>query len=272
MFNRYRWQLGLAVLAALLAVTGVVVWVGKDRPEDRPAPVSAPQPKTVDEIMKLTGQFIRNHPNLLSDTYKQFQSDNIPANEVVAWVNGYPIGLTELEFVKGLGENSVGPKGYSHYFNRLVEEKLVMKEAAKRGLLPTEKEISAFIEEQKKQYAEDDPSQHTPQDPSMRYVVDMLIKEWNLTWDEYWNLYERYNVIRLLSLQKLNESILAEAEAAGKVPSVGTSPKAEEQRKTYLGQYKLNLKRKAKVKLNPQFQSLNLSVDKDRFYLSRYPF
>lgn len=269
MSNRRWWQLGLVILAGLLPVVAVVVWAGKDRPEDRPA--SAPQQRTVDEIIKLTGQFIRNHPSLLRDTYKQFQSDNIPAHEVVAWVNDYPIGLAELEFRKGLGENGVGPKGYLHYFNGLVEEKLLMRETAKRGLLPTEKEISAFIDEQKKQYAEDDPSQHNPMDPSLRYHVDMLMKEWNLTWDQYWNVYERYNVIRLLSLQKLNNSILAEAEAAGKVPSVGASPKAEEQRKTYLGQYKLNLKRKADVKLNLQFRSLNLSLDKGRFYLLRYP-
>ncbi len=67
----------------------------------------------------------------------------------------------------------------------------------KYGILPTEEQIAQYI-------------QREQQEDSLVRVAEDICASGDLSADEYWNLYERYNVIRLLTAQNVYEFYNAE--------------------------------------------------------------
>ncbi len=117
--------------------------------------------------------------------------------KVVCYVNDIPILQDELSFRTALGFISKYPRTDAELLDVLTEEKVLQSIAIKHGILPTEEQIAQYI-------------QREQQEDSLVRVAEDICESGALSADEYWNLYERYNVIRLLTAQNVYEYYNAE--------------------------------------------------------------
>ncbi|MCG0278735.1 MAG: hypothetical protein L5656_09440 [Thermanaeromonas sp.] len=149
--------------------------------------------KTLEEFFRPIAEFIQSNPDLLKDSLKTIKNAGVTSAETVAWVNGVPITIGELEFRKGLNQAGARHQSYSEVFNVLVEEKVVFDYAIKNKLLPTAEEVEKFIEEEQQQYAASD---------EYKEGVDLFCRAANMSLEDYWDTYEWYNAFRCLTFTK----------------------------------------------------------------------
>ena len=222
---------------------------------------------TVDDVLKSSGEYVRNHKNLFDDATKSLKTFNHPDHFVVAWIGEVPLTISELEFRKGL-QASVNPAQgkLNAVFNELVEEKILINEAVHKGLLPTNAEIDEFLSIHKEKYKSD---------PEYRDGVNKLIQSWDISEDEYWQEYEWYNAFRIIVIEKVYKDMISGAKKAGKLSEIRTTDndsevmKKQETAKSCWEQYKMELKKKANVKVNNDFANQEeYKVDQDKWYLS----
>lgn len=230
--NAKSWRLlSLAFLAPLIVVAllGFQQQRGVAREEQR-----------FEEIMATVGEFVRSNRQVFLEGL-QLPTADLPADKVVATVNGLPISVAELEMRFGLHKASgLGPQSLKEVFEALVREKLWIREAIDRGLLATDEEIDRYIAQEKKQVQENE-----------EFAADIrtIVESWGLTPEEYWNIYERYNVMRLVTNDKLSRQVLKEYYA----DEMMLTPEVQERMKQAWEQYVDGLLAEAKVDVNPEY-------------------
>jgi hypothetical protein len=206
--------------------------------------VTAKEQKSLREVLENVGLFVRSKPQSLRDGLNL--SKQVPPEKVVAWVDDLPISYDELQFRLGLCKSSgLGPQTLNGVFKEIVEEKVIQKEAIKLGIAPTDEEITSYLDREKEM---------AKQDPAFRSGIEKIIASWNLTEDEYWNLYERYNITRLITLDKLSRHIQKDYYRKKEI-----TLDEEKQAKQEWDKYVNGLLSKAEIKINSQFGSLGLS-------------
>ncbi|MDD3894883.1 MAG: SurA N-terminal domain-containing protein [Syntrophomonadaceae bacterium] len=163
--------------------------------------------RTLDEVITAVGQFVKKeHQLFLSglDYKAQVTDENI-----AFWVNGLPISNDELQLRLGLYVSSgTGPQAKDEVNKVIVREKVIKDEVIKLGLTPTDEEINNYISQEK---------ELLKNDLEYKTGVEKIITEWGLTEDEYWNIYERYNVYRILMLDKLGKHVLKDFYSKDKI-------------------------------------------------------
>ncbi|OPX86643.1 MAG: hypothetical protein A4E52_01497 [Pelotomaculum sp. PtaB.Bin013] len=154
--------------------------------------------RTLDEVINATGQFVqKEHQLFLSGLDYTAQVND---KKVAFWVNGLPVSNEELQFRFGLYVSSgTGPQTIDEAKKVFIREKVIQKEVIELGLLPTDKEIDDYIYQEKEMFKNE---------PEYKAIVEKTIEAWGLTGDEYWNIYERYNVYRILTADKLSKHLL----------------------------------------------------------------
>lgn len=208
--------------------------------------VTAKERKSLETVLEDVGQFIRSNSELFLDGLNL--TKQIPSEEVVAWVNGLPISYNELKFRLGLNTSSgLGPQTLNGVFKLLVREKVIQEEAIKFGLVPTNEEIENYLARKK---------ENAKQSSEYRLIIEKIINSWGITEDKYWNLYERYNITRLMTLDKLSRHVLKDYYSKKE-----RTLEDEKQAKREWDKYIEELLSKAEIKINPQFDSLKLSVE-----------
>lgn len=260
-WNKY---FAAAVLTVLLAGMSIAIY-----PEQKN--LRAQEYSTTQDALKCTGKFIRSHKDLLHRAAQSLKNFDQPEDQIVAWIEGIPLTVGELEFRDGL-RKSINPSSDSQVaFNILAEEKILLNEAVKRNVIPTSKEINEFLAKEKEEYGSN---------PDYRSDVDLLIKEWEISEAEYWEDYEWYNAFRIIMIDKLYEDVIKEAATAGLLPkednvensdisSATAVQQKQKAKESYWNRFKLELKRRAKVRFNKDLPSLQeLKLDPEKWYLS----
>lgn len=223
--------------------------------------VYAKNQKTISESFEQIGDFVKKNPNYLYQVRTNLKKNDLSPEETVATVNNLPISIAEVEFRKGLN-NSAGFKyrDYTDMVNILVEEKLVLDYCAQNNILPTDKDVENYIEIEKGYY--DDPNL------DHKKMVDEFCENTGLSLEEYWNIYEWYNVYRLLALDNTCKDVIAKAKDAGKLPKKESALTQEDIQKEY--EYwktiKKELKNNANIKINDKFSNLMITIHKNTLY------
>ncbi|MFZ5943301.1 MAG: hypothetical protein ACOYVD_04275 [Bacillota bacterium] len=155
------------------------------------------------------------------------------------------LNVEEFMYLKKMYSAYGMDKSDDYIFNVLVEEKVKFAEAEKRGLLPTEKELTDYLK-MEQQMAKENPE-----------VFQELIDASGLTEDEYWNTYERFYATKIVAFGKLSKAIF---EEAGLANSEKVNNDLLEAQKVHYKQYIQELKNKAKVTINKEFK--DFSYDK----------
>lgn len=118
-------------------------------------------------------------------------TNKIETSELLAIIeNKVPISSFEFQLRMNLHEAFGTVQTPDEMFNKILTEKIILSEAQKVGLLPTEKEIQEMIDWQKEQidFLEDGQE-----------ILKIIMEAGNLSEDKYWEIYERYNTIRILT-------------------------------------------------------------------------
>lgn len=116
----------------------------------------AREEQRLEEVLARVGEFVRANREVFSEGL-QAPTGDVPPEEVVARVNGLPISWAELQLRFVLNKASgLGPQSLNEVFNRVVREKVLIKEAINLGLLATDEEVAEFIAKEKKQAEEDE--------------------------------------------------------------------------------------------------------------------
>ena len=180
-----------ALTVVMLLILGFMVGFGSSQSD-------AKDNSEFETTINNVGTFISSNKNLFLkglDISSEKSSEN-----VVCWVNGVPVSNDELQVRLKLNQLSgKGPQTIDDVKKRLIREKVILKEAEKQGVIPTNKEIDKFLEMEKNQMQTI---------PEFREGVEKIIDAWGLTEEEYWNVYERYNAYRILMLEKLGKKII----------------------------------------------------------------
>ncbi|MGB9783495.1 MAG: hypothetical protein ACPLSY_11910 [Moorellaceae bacterium] len=197
---------------------------------------------------------MQSNPDFLKDAVKTIKSAGVTSDETVAWVNGIPITIGELEFRKGLNQAGGHHQSYSEVFNVLVEEKVVFDYAIKNRLLPTGEEVKRFVAEEQQQYAASD---------EYRKGVELFCQAANMSLEDYWNTYEWYNAFRFLTFIKSFEHAMKGLD----LDMTQDGPEKYQAKQVLWKNLRIKLKSEAEVKMNNKFKELNLELDKSKLYL-----
>jgi len=267
MENKYAKLLKCAVVFVIiiLAVLSIMITgVINDKDNEQNNALYAKDRPTLDDVFESTGEYVRNHKNLLKEATKSLKTFKYPDHLVVAQIGDVPLTISELEFRKGLYASVNPAKGTNDIFNELVENKIFINEAVQRGLLPTNAEIDEFLSIHKEKYKSD---------PEYRDGVDKLIQSWGISEDEYWQEYEWYNAYQIIVMDKVYKDVISEAENKSKLPIIRIGDnnsevmKKQELQKSYWVQYTMKLKKQADVKVNNKFVN-ELNFDPNKWYSS----
>lgn len=159
-----------------------------------------PNQSQLDKIIEKVGSFLKGNKDKLK----------VNEGDVIAEANGIPIYKNEFELRKGLTLASEGQVNDINNFvlNKLVREKVKEYLAMKYNLKVSEDEINSYIEKEKQQFKEF---------PAAEGKLKELISASGMTYEEYWNDYERYNVKRMLLFDKLYNAIINEGIKNGEL-------------------------------------------------------
>jgi hypothetical protein len=220
--------------------------------------------KTVREYVKLTGEYIKNNPELLSKSLDVLDSKSFNESEVVTTVDLLPITIGEIEFRKGLRDTFGSDKADDKsIFNTLVEEKIILSYAIRNNVLPSKSEIDEFINSEKSTYE---------QDADCKELVDNFCSAANMTIDEYWKTYEYYNAFRLVALKNsfnkaveigVNKGLIKDFEENNKQ----LDSQIYKEHTDYWDNIKKELKGNITIKSKENYNNRNFTLDVSKLYL-----
>lgn len=220
--------------------------------------------KTVEEYVKLTGEYIKNHPELLSNSLDVLDGKSFNENEVVTTVDLLPITIGEIEFRKGLRNIFESDKADDKsVFNTLVEEKIILSYAIRNNVLPSKNEIDEFINSEKSTYK---------QSAECKKLVDDFCFAANITIDEYWNTYEYYNAFRIVTFKNsfnkaveigINKGLIKDFDENNKQ----ADSQIYKEHVDYWNNIKKELKGSTAIKINENYNNRDFTLDVSKLYL-----
>ncbi|MHB8073292.1 MAG: hypothetical protein ACYDGZ_05895 [Desulfosporosinus fructosivorans] len=218
--------------------------------------------KSVEAHIQLAGSYIKDNPELLSNSLDALASKSFNEKEIVVNVDLLPISIGEIEFREGLRNIAeTGDADDKSVFNTLVEEKLIMSYAIKNNVLPSKSEINTFIESEKSLYK---------QDATVQKYVDAFCSSANMSFDEYWNTYEYYNAFRIVALKKAYDKAIEIGIEKGELKPL-TDSELNSQINTayqdYWKKIKTELKNKTSIAINKQYAGRDFTLDTSKLYL-----
>ncbi|KJS20405.1 MAG: hypothetical protein VR72_14925 [Clostridiaceae bacterium BRH_c20a] len=169
-----------------------------------------------------------------------------PGLTIVATINDtVDLSAEEFDYMKKMYVAYDMNKSDNYIFNVLLEEKIKLAEVQKKGLIPTEKEITDYILMEQK-IAGENPE-----------VLREIINSSGLTEDDYWNIFERFYATKIVAFSKLSQSIFKDAGIEN-TDKVGLE--LLETQKEYYKKFIGELKDKATVTINKEYK--DFSYDK----------
>ncbi len=96
-WNKY---FAAAVLTVLLAGMSIAIY-----PEQKN--LRAQEYSTTQDALQCTGKFIRSHKDLLHRAAQSLKNFEQPEDQIVAWIEGIPLTVGELEFRDGLRKSII---------------------------------------------------------------------------------------------------------------------------------------------------------------------
>lgn len=264
MKNKYKALLICITVLTVTVLVGLSIMIADQDNEQNNALYAEDQP-TADDVMKSTGDYVRNNKSLFAEATASVKTVRHPDHLVAAQIGNVSLTISELEFRKGLAAASNPAKKTLHtVFNELIEEKIILNEAVQNELVPTTEEIEVFLARE---------LEESKTNPEYRESIDKLIKSWDITEDEYWQKYEWYNAFRMITLDKVYKDVISKAEKTGEIPQIANNDSASEALKkqdahnSYWNQYTMKLKKEADIKATNEFAN-ELNVDQDKWYLA----
>ncbi len=127
-------------------------------------------------------------------------SASVNESDILLTVDGVPLTGQEWNYRKEMTATFPQRRTEQKTLQVLIREKVKQAKAIEYGLLPTEEDIQTYLQVEKEMWQETEEG------------VSILQEfcEGALTVDDYWNIYERYNVTRLLIDSNLNQWYLDE--------------------------------------------------------------
>ena len=200
--------------------------------------------KNKTDVLSEAGLEISRNIKNIDALNKYLLSEDIEETDILAIVeNKVAISSFEFQLRKSLHEAFGTYQTPDELFKKLLTEKIILLEAQKLELLPTEKEVQEFINWQKEQIEVIGQDQE---------ILKIILEAGNLNEDEYWNVYERYNTIRILTEKKLYDVVINSAVNNGDLPPVQDEQISMEElrkRENYFINYIENLKSNANVQI-----------------------
>ncbi|TYP57673.1 hypothetical protein [Thermosediminibacter litoriperuensis] len=158
--------------------------------------------------------------------------------EIIALVNGIPIYKNEVEYRKGLVEIAYGKRDdeFINSFAAIVRVKILSDFAEKNNIHVNDEEIFDYI---KKEKANED---------LVKYVK-IFCENAGMTLEEYWNEYEYEKVKLLLTLKKLEDSIIEQGIQKGEIPQISDYHIKQK----YVKDFQNNLIEKADIEIDQNY-------------------
>ncbi|MGF7397968.1 SurA N-terminal domain-containing protein [Thermoanaerobacterium thermosaccharolyticum] len=208
--------------------------------------LSAKNPSNEANQLQLNNVF-KNVGNFLRGNKDKLQVDK---GDIIAKVNNIPIYKSEFELRKGLTLASDAEISNidNYILNKLVREKVEEYLASSYNLKVSQDEINSYIEKEKKEFADY---------PEANQMLQEMISASGMTSEEYWNTYEKYNVKRLLLLDKLYNTIINNGIRSGKLEKTNsTTFSTQSEYKNYVDNIIEQYVKQAKISINDKYKDM----------------
>jgi hypothetical protein len=133
--------------------------------------------------------------------YMSAKNNKSFANIIVATIDGQPVKQTEVEEFKALRDDNLS---YEECLNKVIENRVLFKEAEKEKLIPTDKEVKKSVE-CAKGFLENKATQED------RDVFNALIKGLGMSSEEYWNSIGIKAYREVIAISNIKSKLLKEA-------------------------------------------------------------
>lgn len=149
-------------------------------------PTPPPSAPTEPLAYSAIGEVISTFAASLADINQIMLGQAQPSEkDILLTVNGTPLTNQEYLFRQSLEPFSPNPRSDQELQEVLIREKAKLALAAEKNILPTNETIQAHLQAEQN-------------DELLTQAAEKFCQDSSLSLDDYWNAYERYNLIRLL--------------------------------------------------------------------------
>ena len=154
--------------------------------------------RDVKEVISSTGQFFRENREMC--LHGLSISRDIPEERISFYVNGVPVSHDEVMMSLGIELAGGANRTLEEVKERLTKYAIFYQKAQEYGVYPTEEQVDEYLQWEQSAMEEDDEG---------KAMIRLFMKEWGLTADEFWDVYQKYHAYNMLTALNVGEKVIA---------------------------------------------------------------
>ncbi len=161
------------------------------------ASVQSKEERDLEAVIANTGQFFKENREMFLNGLSI--SRDIPDERISFYVNDVPVSHDEV--MMSLGVDLAGGVGTTleEVKERLTMYALFYQKAQEYGVYPTEEQVNEYLQKQQSGLEENDEG---------KAMIDLIMEEWGLTEDEFWNVYQKYHAYNMLTALNVQKEVI----------------------------------------------------------------
>ena len=126
-------------------------------------------------------------------------SRDIPDERISFYVNDVPVSHDEVMMSLGVALAGGVDTTIEDVKERLTMYAIFYQKAQEYGVYPTEEQVNEYLQWQQSGLEEDDEG---------KAMIRLIMEEWDLTEDEFWNVYQKYHAYNMLTALNVEKEVI----------------------------------------------------------------
>lgn len=153
--------------------------------------------KDLEAIIVSTGEFFKENREMFLNGLSI--SRDIPDERISFYVNDVPVSHDEVMMSLGVALAGGVDTTIEDVKERLTMYAIFYQKAQEYGVYPTEEQVNEYLQWQQSGLEEDDEG---------KAMIRLIMEEWDLTEDEFWNVYQKYHAYNMLTALNVEKEVI----------------------------------------------------------------
>jgi hypothetical protein len=161
------------------------------------ASVQSKEERDLEAVIASTGLFFKENREMLMNGLSI--SRDIPEERISFYVNGVPVSHDEMMMSLGVALAGGIDRTIEEVKERLTMYAIFYQKAQEFGVYPTEEQVNEYLQWEKSGMEETDEG---------KAMIRLIMEEWGLTEDEFWNVYQKYHAYNMLTALNVQKELI----------------------------------------------------------------
>ncbi len=162
------------------------------------ASVQSKEERDLKAVIASTGQFFKENREMFMNGLSI--SRDIPEERISFYVNDIPVSHDEMMMSLGVALAGGVDTTLEEVKERLTMYAIFYQKAQEFGVYPTEEQVNEYLQWEKSGMEENEEG---------KAMIRLIMEEWGLTEDEFWNVYQKYHAYNMLTALNVQKELIA---------------------------------------------------------------